>query len=136
MLHRLELARNELAPGAARAALGQVAPAVDPKASEDARLLISELVTNSVMHGGGEQVTVLIDADRPGILRCEVIDEGTGFTPRGRGDRVIGGWGLDIVERLATSWGVREGSTHVWFELPLEAGPDATSGSLSGRPGG
>ncbi len=28
-----------------------------------------------------------------------------------------GGWGLHLVETLAESWGVREGSTHVWFEL-------------------
>jgi hypothetical protein len=35
-----------------------------------------------------------------------------------------GGWGLHMVETLSRRWGVREGSTHVWFELP--------SGSPSG----
>jgi hypothetical protein len=28
-----------------------------------------------------------------------------------------GGWGLHLVETLSRRWGVREGSTHVWFEL-------------------
>lgn len=91
----------------------------------DLRLLISELVTNSVRHGDGDSVVVLLDADVPGTLRCEVIDDGTGFVPRARQPDAIGGRGLDLVEQLASSWGVREGSTHVWFELP--AGPTAAA---------
>jgi two-component sensor histidine kinase len=83
-------------------------------------LLISELVSNSVQHGDGEQVTILIDPDPSGAVRCEVIDDGGGFVPRGRAQREVGGWGLDLVEQIAASWGVREGSTHVWFELSTE----------------
>jgi hypothetical protein len=30
-----------------------------------------------------------------------------------------GGWGLQIVGRLVTEWGVFEGTTHVWARLPL-----------------
>ena len=30
---------------------------------------------------------------------------------------VDGGWGLHLVDQVATRWGVREGSTHVWFEI-------------------
>lgn len=118
MLRRLELPRNELAPAAARRAMDDLSSTVEPDTLADARLLISELVTNSVQHGDGERVVVLIDADPPGSLRCEVIDDGHGFVPRARAEeRAIGGWGLDLVERIAASWGVREGSTHVWFEL-------------------
>jgi len=29
----------------------------------------------------------------------------------------VGGWGLEIVEDVASRWGVHEGTTHVWFEL-------------------
>lgn len=29
----------------------------------------------------------------------------------------VGGWGLEIVEELASCWGVHEGTTHVRFEL-------------------
>jgi hypothetical protein len=35
--------------------------------------------------------------------------------PRGDGS---GGWGLQLVDRVASSWGVRvDGTTCVWFEL-------------------
>lgn len=94
--------------------------AYDAETLDDARLLISELVTNSVQHGGGDSIIVHIDGDLPDVLRCEVIDDGCGFVPRARADRVVGGWGLDLVEQIAASWGVREGSTHVWFELPAK----------------
>lgn len=119
MSHRLELSRNEQAPATARRALGELVADCDPATVADARLLVSELVTNSVQHGQGERITVDIDSDRVGILRCEVIDDGDGFVPRGREDRLIGGWGLELVERIADSWGVRRGSTHVWFELSV-----------------
>lgn len=117
MLIRLELPRDELAPGAARRAIDDLRPAPSASARHEARLLLSELVTNSVQHGSGDQVVVLLDAQAPDVLRCEVVDDGGGFVPRARGDRQVGGWGLDLVEQIADSWGVREGSTHVWFEL-------------------
>ncbi len=117
MSHRLELLRDERAPAAARRAIDQLGAACDAATLTDARLLVSELVTNSVQHGGGEKIVMHIDSDRPGLLRCEVIDDGCGFVPRGRGGRLVGGWGLDLVEQIVGSWGVREGSTHVWFEL-------------------
>jgi anti-sigma regulatory factor (Ser/Thr protein kinase) len=115
---RLELARDAQAPYAARQALKQTPPVISDDQRADAQLLLSELVTNSVLHGSGENVVVLIDASDDGHLRCEVVDEGSGFVPTGRAhQQQIGGWGLDLVENLASSWGVREGSTHVWFEL-------------------
>ena len=52
-------------------------------------------------------------------MLVEVIDQGEGFQGRGAGrdgDRV-GGWGPDIVDAVATRSGIREGSSHVWFEL-------------------
>ncbi len=115
---RLELPRDQRALAEARRAVDQLRPTLDPQTIDDARLLISELVTNRVVHGAGDSVTLIVDSDVSGKLRCEVIDHGTGFVPRGRQERVIGGWGLSLVDQLATSWGVREGSTHVWFELP------------------
>ncbi len=119
MSHRLELLRDEHAPAAARRAIDQLGAGCDAATVADARLLISELVTNSVKHGGGEKLIVHIDSERSGLLRCEVIDDGGGFVPRGRDSRLVGGWGLDLVEQIAESWGVREGSTHVWFELAM-----------------
>jgi anti-sigma regulatory factor (Ser/Thr protein kinase) len=119
---RLELPRDHTALAEARRAVDHLRPSVDPRMIDDVRLLISELVTNSIVHGAGDTVTLVVD-DVPGSVRCEVIDHGDGFVPRGRQDRDIGGWGLNLVDQLATSWGVREGSTHVWFELPTQPRP-------------
>jgi anti-sigma regulatory factor (Ser/Thr protein kinase) len=121
MLRRLEFPRDQRAPAAARRAVEELSPTLDGDTVSDVRLLVSELVTNSVRHGGGETIALLIDADVPGKLRCEVIDDGHGFVPRARKADAIGGWGLNLVEQIASSWGVREGSTHVWFELPADA---------------
>ena len=64
-------------------------------------------------------VRVLLDGVQGGELRCEVTDEGHGFVPKARDkpSTVEGGWGLHLVETLSRRWGVREGCTHVWFEL-------------------
>lgn len=124
MLRRFDFSRDRRAPTAARRAVDTL-DLPGPGAVANARLLISELVTNSVQHGAGDTVSVLIDADAPGLLRCEVVDQGSGFVPRGREGREIGGWGLDLVEQISRSWGVRTGSTHVWFELVTDTATHA-----------
>jgi anti-sigma regulatory factor (Ser/Thr protein kinase) len=83
--------------------------------SDDAALMVSELVSNALMHGTGAiSLRIDIGSDE---LRIEVSDEGdAGIAPSPtRG--ADGGWGLRIVEELADSWGVLEGSTRVWFKL-------------------
>ena len=117
-MNRLEIRRDPQAPSVARRGLDQLPGTIDAKMGADAELLLSDLVSNSLVHGSGEPVIVLLDASPAGAVRCEVVDEGEGFVPRGRDHaQAVGGWGLDLVDRLAGSWGVREGSTHVWFEL-------------------
>ncbi len=83
------------------------------------RLLVSELVTNSVKYGEHGALKLQIEARGPRTLRVEVVDQGGGFVPTAR-DRPVGepgGWGLHLVEALTDRWGVYEGSTHVWFEI-------------------
>ena len=65
-------------------------------------------------------------AHRQGTIRVEVRDGGGGFdpgTPRPRsGEEAAGygGYGLFLVERMASRWGVeRDDGTLVWFELDL-----------------
>jgi anti-sigma regulatory factor (Ser/Thr protein kinase) len=118
MLRRLELIRDERAPAAARRAVDDLRPVLTEEARDDARLLLSELVANSVQHGAGETITVLMDP-QPDVLRCEVIDDGDGFVPPSPQGRAWGGWGLNLVSRLSRRWGISKGSTHVWFELPI-----------------
>jgi anti-sigma regulatory factor (Ser/Thr protein kinase) len=89
---------------------------------EDARLLISELVTNSLRHASlrpDQQIEITLESDDR-RFRVEVVDPGPGFVPRPRTvDTPPGeGWGLYLVDRLASRWGARnDGATHVWFEL-------------------
>jgi anti-sigma regulatory factor (Ser/Thr protein kinase) len=123
MVRTLDIARDDRAPVVAREALDDLDPALPDELLEDARLLVNELVTNSVRHGDGDVVRLVLDRPQPDRLRCEVVDDGHGFLPIARavGSKDEGGWGLYLVERLARSWGVREGSTHVWFELARPA---------------
>ena len=87
---------------------------------ETTRLLVSELVTNSIVHGGCErplQISIESEGNR---LHVEVKDCGRGFAPRPRAmaSDGAGGFGLFLVEQLADRWGVaRDGATCVWFEL-------------------
>jgi len=102
----------------ARLAVEDLAAILPAPVLEDVRLLVSELVTNSVKYGGEGPVRLEIkrDDDRN---RAEIIDQGAGFTPKARDDDLdkVGGWGLHLVEHLTDRWGTHEGSTHVWFEI-------------------
>jgi anti-sigma regulatory factor (Ser/Thr protein kinase) len=109
------LPRDHGAPGQARALLREHANGLDRDRLDTAVLLISELVTNAVLHGTGE-IRLLIDLGDRGA-RFAVCDEGDG-TPVVRPEPgPDGGWGLRLVGQLARRWGVREGRTQVWFEL-------------------
>jgi anti-sigma regulatory factor (Ser/Thr protein kinase) len=106
---------------AARKALDGLAELVERTVWEDLRLLVTELVTNGVRHGsqrGPVGVLVSVGGER---VRVEVSDAGRGFSPAAapmpHADG-SGGWGLQLVDRVAASWGVRvNGRTCVWFEL-------------------
>jgi anti-sigma regulatory factor (Ser/Thr protein kinase) len=121
-MRTLDITRDDRAPVVARRALEDFAADLDRQRFDDLRLLVTELVSNSVRHGDGETVRIILDRPEPDTVRCEVIDDGHGFLPVARHpDREPsgGGWGLHLVEQLSDTWGVREGSTHVWFELGL-----------------
>jgi hypothetical protein len=112
------------APGAARMVTGHcLTGLVSRQVLEDAELLVSELVTNSLKYGelgNGDSVLLRIYlADE--LLRVEIENPGiTGVVasiPRDRRARA-GGFGLDLVDVLAARWAVsRNGSTSVWFEM-------------------
>ena len=108
-------------PSAASVARHELRRSLDGRLHQDVldalSLVVSELVTNAVMHGEGAiQLRVHVDA---GDLRGEVIDDGGGFEHelRAAGPHATAGRGLLIVDRLTTRWGVHEGTTHVWFEM-------------------
>jgi anti-sigma regulatory factor (Ser/Thr protein kinase) len=122
----LELDAGPAAAAEARAALAHLDGRADPSALEDLRLLISELVTNSVRHSSspaGSKVQLVVSTST-GTVRVEVSDAGRGFepTPRSAADTQAGGWGLHLVDRLAHRWGVDRGQrATVWFEIDAAA---------------
>lgn len=117
--YRKRLPSTTMAPGIARAALAATAVGIPVGAYDDAALLVSELVTNSVTHSGSSAIdlSISVGLDR---LRIEVSDQSTQpIRPRTPDDD--GGWGLTIVTELAHRWGVErrtDGKT-VWVELDL-----------------
>ena len=106
----------------ARRALDASAPALPTAVHDDVSLLVTELVTNAVLHGGAAEdkslrVAFRRQADR---IHVEVIDPGTDFHSPGRpGSGDSTGWGLFLVDRIAATWGVRPApvGTCVWFEM-------------------
>lgn len=90
----------------------------------DAALIVSELVTNSVIHAGVDSLAVLVLElttldDR---LRIAVIDHGSHLKPRiRRADAGSpGGFGLRLVDEMSSAWGVVHdtgGTTRVWCDL-------------------
>ena len=121
---RVNLPPEPAAASLARHALDAVAaPWARPEVLEDAHLLISEIVTNSVRHGNlmpdaHINLSVSLTDEK---LRAEVCDSGPGFEPekvQPRSPEQIGGWGLGIVQEVADRWGViKSGGICVWFEI-------------------
>jgi anti-sigma regulatory factor (Ser/Thr protein kinase) len=81
----------------------------------DARLMLSELVTNAVVHAHSRSILRIEHVDS--ILRILVTDFGSDWEPQS--EPTEGGRGLRIVRQLATRWGVEHsaGSKTVWFDL-------------------
>ena len=119
---RLRLPHGPHAVSAARRGLDSLERHLGEQTLNDVRLLVSELVTNSVRHSGrnGSGVVELeVDVTETRVL-VRVIDNGPGFeaSPRGPEDDPGSGWGLFLVEQISDRWGVElNGSTQVWFEL-------------------
>jgi len=118
----------KLAPAAAsvaeaRSRLEALRGAVKDDLLDDLRLLVSEVVTNSVRHAhlaAGQSVGLHVVAE-PKRVRAEIVDAGGGFEPPASGPTAGAGsgWGLFLVERVADRWGVDrlDGHTRVWFEI-------------------
>jgi anti-sigma regulatory factor (Ser/Thr protein kinase) len=120
---RLRLACDPAVVAEARRAVARFEAGVDATVIESARLLVTELVTNSLLHGiaeGDGWIEVLIER-RARCLRIEVADPAsTGRRPvlRSVDPSSTSGWGLQLVDRLASDWGVETGSgTCVWCEI-------------------
>ena len=89
---------------------------VDPDLDHTVSLLTSEVVTNAITHAAGHGEIQMAASFAPGFARVEVLDRGPGFDPDPR--RTEPGFGLRLLEKLASRWGVERGAgTVVWFEI-------------------
>ena len=116
----LRLRGGPEAAARARRALTKLRADIDPPLMETLRLLVTELVANSVRHARADTVILKVLVARTVVL-TEVTDEGPGFDPADTGTPGTdeSGWGLFLVERLSDRWGVNQhaDTTKVWFEL-------------------
>src|SRR4051794_15161752 len=115
------------AVGEGRHALDRLEGGIDEDQLNELRLLVTELLTNSVRHGAPRDTWITLDVEiYTNSVRVVVTDPGPGFKParepRPHPDRP-GGWGLCLVDRLSDRWGVdKDDRTAVWFEVDREPG--------------
>jgi anti-sigma regulatory factor (Ser/Thr protein kinase) len=108
------------APRAARRELEALVGALSDDELWRLELLVTELLTNSIVHAGlGGRGVVTVDvAVAPDGVRAEIRDRGIGFEPSIAGDPLEGSWGLRLLDRLSDYWEVDASSgTSVLFEL-------------------
>ncbi|MEU9887802.1 ATP-binding protein [Sphaerisporangium sp. NPDC051011] len=100
---------------------------------DDAVLLLSEAVTNSLVHTGSATFGVTVAIMRTGDVRIEVADEGgptiPSIPPHPDDDPADSGRGIRLIRTLSTNWGFTESRPHcvLWFVLSAYlALPDIT----------
>ena len=114
----LRLSPEPSAAAQARDALAAFAETMPAEALADLRLVVTELVTNSVKYGPGGPIVVSVKRGSDGAVSGEVLDGGrAGVRMRRSPNPAGGGLGLQIVDALASAWGVRPRSTRVWFRI-------------------
>jgi hypothetical protein len=126
---RVRLTRE---PAAAAGARSQVCAAIrDWKVPVDpdiAILLTSDLVTNAIVHGEGDTVTLAIRCSR-GHLRIDVYDKSR-YRPVGANDLVDAGTGrgLVLVAALSADWGSfrTPAGKAMYFTLAFQPDPPAS----------
>jgi anti-sigma regulatory factor (Ser/Thr protein kinase) len=117
----LVLASDGDAPRAARHAVRDLCRGRDGDCIADAEIVVSELVTNAVVHAGGDGVALSFWR-RGTTIDVRIFDGGLGFMPQARAftNAQHGGRGLGLVDALVESWGSSEGGpSSVWFRSAM-----------------
>ena len=122
---RIVIAGGEKAPGQARRAITErLSKDLPGDVLGDLQLLVTEIVANSVRHGGvGEEGEIDLRIEvSDGRVRVEMRDTGIQADPRIRTPDFAGGggFGMVLVSRMSERWGVdHEPNVVMWFELAL-----------------
>lgn len=129
---RLELLADPAAAGRARAWLKARLGDWSPGGVETVQLLVSELVTNALLHTD-DDIEVAVERIGAGV-RVDVIDRSPSkpvLKPYGRDAAT--GRGLRLVEALADGWGVHDGGDRkaVWF-LFVDRASRSVGGTAAG----
>jgi len=135
--HELPTVPDSIA--AARSIVLDLGIGLPHRVRDDAALLVSELMSNTVRHGG--DTARLTASLRDGLLRVAVHDDGVGRPAMQQTVpdlSTTSGRGLQIVDRVADRWGVEPdecgpGKT-VWFQLDAGAAASTARDGASGVP--
>ncbi len=101
----------------ARTALLPLSEVLSAERFSDLKLIITELVANSVIHGPDGEIRVSVELRTDGSIHGVVADEGHGISASEPSEDPGMGLGLMIVEALAGDWGIRDDASEVWFDL-------------------
>jgi|SRR6188472_2134031 len=119
-----------LEPASARRARERLEPfreSLDVMSFADLRLLVNELVVEALIthpDRGNERIAVRAEL-RKDRVRVEVTEGGDAFRLSSRRPEPgEPGWGLRLVQRLSSRWGMRRDrdKAMVWLEMPLGGG--------------
>jgi anti-sigma regulatory factor (Ser/Thr protein kinase) len=101
---------------------------LDRPGVESAMLIVSELVTNAIVHGSSP-IRLTVDIDHSGIGPAVTVSvsDASSALPMADAKPVagqVGGWGLELVDQVSLSWGVLpphddELGKVVWARLDL-----------------
>ncbi|GIF14771.1 ATP-binding protein [Actinoplanes teichomyceticus] len=123
----LDVPLNQGAPGTARRAVVAVLLGWgfrDPEWLDAAAVVVSELVTNAVRHGGG---CVALHVEAHGERVMVSVADGSSVVPRRRDPDDVGGRGIALIEALSAGWTVHNHEGGKQVRVRLHPCPGATA---------
>ena len=102
--------------------------------ADDVELIVSELVTNAVVHGSG-RITLTLELVQDGV-RVAVSDQGPGEPTLRRSGPDGRGRGLVLVDLVAAEWGIRrlaDGGKEIWCVVLAGSPPVGSPAARLGR---
>jgi anti-sigma regulatory factor (Ser/Thr protein kinase) len=129
-VHKLELPADAASCSSARRFVQDVLTQESEQLRADALLLVSEVVTNAVLHAGGP---ICVEVLHKGSAYRIAVSDASPIPPTDKGYRTddATGRGIHLLDCLAAAWGCKRTGVGkvVWFDLPVpfdDASPRGT----------